>query len=346
MGAQPHRASGNDHYAAMTGDYGEQERADGDGGGAEYVEGEEEEDEEEEEEGEEEEEEEAFSPRQFIADAANTMVRSLLLQTSMWAMTVSAARLGTGALAAHQVVNLLWLVVSYVIDGLADLGTMFGSRLLGANRHGDFSALAGRLRAVGFSVGAVAAAVLWFGRETIQDALAPSATDDDHENGNNDDDDDDDDGSGSNSEMRRQLRLAWPLLAAMQLCNSLVFVYDGLLSAAGQFRFVRNVFLVGVPFLFTPVLALFLALGSGSSAGGGHGGALQGWAGIWAAKAALNVRRCSTGIWRIDFALPRRWRRERLDFERRGKGEEDGEEQGQQEGAGSSSSLSESLLPP
>ena len=106
----------------MTGDYGEQERADGDGGRAEYVEGEEEEDEEDEEDEEEEEEEEAFSPRQFIADAANTMVRSLLLQSSMWAMTVAAARLGTGPLAAHQVVSLLWLVVSYVVDGVADLG--------------------------------------------------------------------------------------------------------------------------------------------------------------------------------------------------------------------------------
>ena len=76
----------------MTGDYGEQERADGDGGGAEYVEGEEEDEEDEEEEGEEE-EEEAFSPRQFIADAANT-VRSLLLQTSMWAM-LRCRRLGS-----------------------------------------------------------------------------------------------------------------------------------------------------------------------------------------------------------------------------------------------------------
>ena len=63
-----------------------------------------------------------FSVSQFLRNAADTMVRSLLLQSSMWAMTVAAARLGTGPLAAHQVVSLLWLVVSYVVDGVADLG--------------------------------------------------------------------------------------------------------------------------------------------------------------------------------------------------------------------------------
>ena len=61
-------------------------------------------------------------------------------------------------------------MVSYVIDGLADLGTMFGSRLLGANRHGDFSA---RRPPEGCRVSWAVAAVLWFGSETIQDALAP-----------------------------------------------------------------------------------------------------------------------------------------------------------------------------
>ena len=83
-------------------------------------------------------------------------------------------------------------------------------------------------------------------------------------------------------------------LCAWQLCNSLVFVYDGLLSAAKQFEFVRNVFIIGVGFLFAPALGILLATGNGL------------WR-IWAAKAVLNTWRCATAIWRIDFFLPRQW---------------------------------------
>ncbi len=41
-----------------------------------------------------------------------------------------AARLGTAALAAHQVVAQLWLLTSYVVDGFAVAATVLGSRLV------------------------------------------------------------------------------------------------------------------------------------------------------------------------------------------------------------------------
>ena len=164
---------------------------------------------------------------------------------------------------------------------------MYGSRLLGARRPGAFGVLAGRVRAMGGSVGALAALVLWCGRDAIQAGLA---------------------NPGENDGMRRQLRGAWPLLAAMQLCNSLVFVYDGLLSAAQQFRFVRDLFLVGVLGLFAPALALVLAPHDGVPGAGTL-------AGIWSAKAVLNVWRCGTAVWRIDVALPRQWKRQQEEEE-------------------------------
>lgn len=40
-----------------------------------------------------------------------------------------AGRLGTAALAAHQVVGQLWLLTSYAVDGFAVAGTVLGSRL-------------------------------------------------------------------------------------------------------------------------------------------------------------------------------------------------------------------------
>ena len=43
---------------------------------------------------------------------------------------------------------------------------------------------------------------------------------------------------------RDDLRSVWPLLCAMQLVNSLVFVYDGLIFATQRWTYVRNVMLV------------------------------------------------------------------------------------------------------
>ena len=59
---------------------------------------------------------------EFYRDASDMIVRSLCLQSSVWALAVCAGNLGSAALAAHQVLLLLWMLTSYIVDGLADLG--------------------------------------------------------------------------------------------------------------------------------------------------------------------------------------------------------------------------------
>ena len=44
-----------------------------------------------------------------------------------------------------QVLLLLWMLTSYVVDGFADVGTMVGARLLGAGRFDEFQTLTKRL---------------------------------------------------------------------------------------------------------------------------------------------------------------------------------------------------------
>lgn len=81
---------------------------------------------------------------QFYRDARDTIVRSLCLQVSVWLLAVCAAQLGTSALAAHQVLLLLWMLTSYIVDGFADVGTMIGSKMLGAEAFHDFKVLTKR----------------------------------------------------------------------------------------------------------------------------------------------------------------------------------------------------------
>ena len=47
--------------------------------------------------------------------------------------------------ALHQVLILLWMLTSYVVDGFADLGTMFGSPMIGAKAYGQFRILVSTL---------------------------------------------------------------------------------------------------------------------------------------------------------------------------------------------------------
>ena len=67
-------------------------------------------------------------------------------------------------------------------------------------------------------------------------------------------------------------------MPGMQVVNAAVFVYDGLIYACGEFRFVRNLMLGGTLLLYAPLLVSgYFAFGSLLA--------------IWAAKSALNVWR-------------------------------------------------------
>ena len=55
------------------------------------------------------------------------------MQATFFIALAAASRMGTAALAAHQIVAQLWLLTSYVTDGFAVAGTVLGSRL--AHRH-------------------------------------------------------------------------------------------------------------------------------------------------------------------------------------------------------------------
>ena len=48
----------------------------------------------------------------------------------MYSMSILAARIGTVALATHQIVMSLWMVTSYICDGIADVGMYVHHRVI------------------------------------------------------------------------------------------------------------------------------------------------------------------------------------------------------------------------
>ena len=96
----------------------------------------------------------------IACDSLNVLLRSLLLSGSVLALSLAAASLGTAALAAHAAALQVWMLMSYVVDGFADVGTMLGTKLLGAGEFSAMRALVRRLDVLGVVSGLAAAAGL------------------------------------------------------------------------------------------------------------------------------------------------------------------------------------------
>ncbi len=197
----------------------------------------------------------------LACDSLNVLIRSIFLSGSVLAMTLAVAPLGAAALGAHAVVMQLWMVTSYIVDGFADVGTMMGSRLLGAGESRAMRPLTKVLACLGLFTGVLAGILLWGLRSHLITAFT------------------------SHVATRGLLDgPLWLLLCVLQPVNALVFVYDGLLYAVRAFRFVRNALVFGVLLSFAPGLVAAKVIAPSSLIA------------IWIAKAALNACRCASAL--------------------------------------------------
>jgi len=211
-----------------------------------------------------------FSPCEFLRQASNMIIRSFLLSFSLWLMSVFASRLGTSQMAAHQIAVNLWTLISYIVDGFADVATMLGAKFLGQKAYASLKMTFNRLIAMSLAVGVLFTVVFLVG----QDAMIGLFT--------------------SSESTVSHLRALWPLLACMQSVNSLVFAYDGVIYATERYDLVRNIMIVGCLVWFVPALIAayhwFHTLVA-----------------IWAVKAVLNAWRAGSAVWITHLLFYPRW---------------------------------------
>ena len=232
--------------------------------------------------------------RDFARASGDVTVRSLLLTGSVYAMSVTASNLGTAQLTAHQIAMTLWMLMSLICDGFADVGTMLGSKLLGADgasATAQLLTLRDTLMVFGLVCGLGAAAAMQWYRDPILSLFSFRGWSEGNVTGLE---------AGREEEEKARLLLGglWPLLAGMQVVNAVVFVLDGFIYAAHEFRFVRNLMLVACVGWFGPALAVGWKIW--------HTLLL-----VWVAKAGLNGIRCAGAVWLLFWRLPRDWQRRR-----------------------------------
>lgn len=199
----------------------------------------------------------------FVKDGLNMFIRSMIMQTTFFVTLIGASRLGTPSLAAHSIVNQLWILISYAVDGFAAAGIVLGSRLvaqahdalLAADAKKHLIILIKKVLSAGLIAGVAAACVFGIGRERI---IAMFTND---------------------ADIIGVLRHhTWTVLVLSQPLNGCVFVYDGLMYASQSFTFIRNYFIVGFLIVFCPLMAIQAEY-------------WQALWGIWLANAATNLWR-------------------------------------------------------
>jgi Na+-driven multidrug efflux pump len=206
----------------------------------------------------------------YLRDSKDQMIRSLALHTSVYAMAVGAAQLGTAPLAAHQIVMSLWMLSSYVCDGFGVVGTSLGSDMYGAGH--SIGNLSVKLIILGSSCGALCGMVLFIFSDSVIGCFT------------------------SHRNVVRQLDAVWWMLCIMQPTNGAVFVLDGLLAALQAFKFAAKAMVGSVALLFFPALLIGNFLAGDEDDDGTIG---RGLAVLWAAKCVLNLARFLSAGWYV-----------------------------------------------
>jgi MATE family multidrug resistance protein len=186
------------------------------------------------------------------------VVRNLALLGALTAATAVAARIGTAAVAAHQIAMQLWIFLALVLDALAIAGQALVGVELGRGDPTAARAVANRLVALGFAFGVLLATLLamsapWLGSWFTSDEAVLAA-----------------------------FASILPIVILMQPANGVVFVWDGIIIGAARFRF----------FAGSTVAAAVVMIG-GLAVVAWRGGGLVG---VWAALVALMAAR-ATALW-------------------------------------------------
>jgi putative MATE family efflux protein len=200
--------------------------------------------------------------RRIVRISRDLFLRTAALQAGLLIATAAATRLGTTTVAAHQIARELWTMLALVLDGFAIAGQALVATALGAGRPDLARADARRLLGYGLAGGVAIGAVYL----ALAGVLPQVFTTD--------------------PEVLAGVGSVWLLIAALQPVGGVVFVLDGILMGAGDFRFLfRSTALAALAGL-APVAVAAVVFDLGL-------------VGIWWGMVALMSVRLVTTVWRL-----------------------------------------------
>lgn len=207
--------------------------------------------------------------RRIVAISRDLFLRTAALLTGLLVSTAVATRMGTVTVAAHQIARELWTMLALVQDGFAIAGQAMVGTALGAGLVAEARDVATRLLWWGTGFGFVVGAAYLALEGVLPGVFTTDAA------------------------VLAAVGAVWMTVALLQPIGGVVFVLDGILMGAGDFRFLWWSTAVASLCGLVPVCLLALRFGWG----------LPGiWAGMCVmmlARAVLTVRRLRTGAWAV-----------------------------------------------
>ena len=150
------------------------------------------------------------------------ILRTLGLQLALLTTTAVAARMGTTPLAAHQVLNSLWMLLVFAMDAVAIAAQAIVGRYLGAGEPGIVRALLGRMNRWAIGIGLVGGLALWAGHRLYLPLFTPDQA------------------------VIDQIGRVLPILAAVNPVRARGFVLAGGLIGAGDARYLALASLINL----------------------------------------------------------------------------------------------------
>jgi putative MATE family efflux protein len=173
--------------------------------------------------------------RSLLVTGRHLFIRTGSLLAAFAVGTAVASRIGTVAVAAHQIAFQLWSFLALVLDALAIAAQSLVGRMLGAGDVAGARAASDRLLRWGVVFGVAAGLAV----VAVRPVLPALFTDDPAVRG-------------------ALLAVLW-FVAAQQPLNAAVFVLDGVLIGAGDLRYLAGA-MAAASALFIPAAAVVLAL--------------------------------------------------------------------------------------
>ena len=205
--------------------------------------------------------------RSVVRVSRDLFLRTASLLAALTVTTAVAARMGTVTVAAHQITRELWTMLTLVLDGFAIAGQALVGTALGAGRVQVARRDAGVLLWWGLAAGVVAGAAY-----LALAGVLPGLFSDD-------------------AAVLDAVASVWLIVALLQPVGGVVFVLDGVLMGAGDFRFLLVSTAVAALGVLVPVALAALAFDWGLP------GIWAGMAGLMAVRGGLIVWRLRDGSW-------------------------------------------------
>lgn len=200
--------------------------------------------------------------RSLVTVSRDLFLRTAALLSGLLVTTAVAARMGVVTVAAHQIARELWTMLALVLDGFAIAGQALVASALGAGMAERARADARRLVGWGAAAGTMAGAAYL----ALAGPLPRLFT--------------------SDAAVLAAVATVWPIVALLQPVGGVVFVLDGVLMGAEDYRYLWWSTAAAALLALAPLAVLALARGWGLP-------------GIWVAMCALMAVRLATTAGRL-----------------------------------------------